>query len=67
MHTFSYIICNSSGKLFALKRVRLSLVENPNDSSIVIEKFLLGRNPPNGVVLAMKSTERQTLFFQETT
>ena len=41
LHTFSYIICNSSGKLFALMRVRLSLVENPNDSSIVPLAFVL--------------------------
>ena len=30
-------------------------------------EVLLGRNPPNGVILAMKSTERPTLFFRETT
>ena len=29
-------------------------------------EVLLGRNPPNGVVLTMKSTERQTLSFRET-
>ena len=28
---------------------------------------LIRKNPPNGVILAMKSTEKQTLSFQETT
>ena len=28
---------------------------------------LIRRNPPNGVILALKSTEKQTLSFQETT
>ena len=33
--------CHSSGKLFVLMRVRLSLVENPSDSSIVPIAFFL--------------------------
>ena len=28
---------------------------------------IIRKNPPNGVMLAMKSTEKQTLSFQETT
>ena len=34
---------------------------------MIYKRSKLGRNPPNGVTLAMKSTEKQTLSFQETT
>ena len=34
---------------------------------IIYREVLLRRNPPNGVVLAMKSIERRTLSFRETT
>ena len=33
---------------------------------IVIIKKLIRKNSPNGVILAMKSTEKHTLSFQKT-
>ena len=34
---------------------------------MIYKRCCLGRNPPKGVTLAMKSTEKQTLSFQEIT